>query len=90
MYARTAQYVKSRKDLTEDMIEGLEEIVMDSAKAKAIYDASKSSMGRWTHLTGIMYKRYTHLSLLKTNSMTENYWSNRCCMINIIISYCYI
>lgn len=46
MYARTAQYVKSRKDLTEDMIEGLEEIVMDSAKAKAIYDASKSSMGR--------------------------------------------
>lgn len=45
MYARTAQYVKSRKDLTEDMIEGLEEIVMDSAKAKAIYDASKSSMG---------------------------------------------
>ena len=46
MYARAAQYIKSRKDLTEDMIEGLEEIVMDSAKAKAIFDASKSSMGR--------------------------------------------
>ena len=46
MYARTAQYIKSRKDLTEDSIEGLEEIVMDSAKAKAIYDASKSSMGK--------------------------------------------
>ncbi|XP_073238813.1 nucleolar protein 56-like [Porites lutea] len=45
MYAKTAQYVKSRKDFTEDMLEGLEEIVMDSAKAKAIYDASKSSMG---------------------------------------------
>lgn len=47
MYARVAQYIKSRKDLTEDSIEGLEEIVMDSAKAKAIYDASKSSMGKW-------------------------------------------
>ena len=46
MYARTAQYIQSRKDLTEDKIEGLEEIVMDSAKAKSIYDASKSSMGR--------------------------------------------
>lgn len=48
MYAKTAQYVKSRKDFTEDMLEGLEEIVMDSAKAKAIYDASKSSMGKST------------------------------------------
>ena len=48
MYAKTAQYVKSRKDFTEDMLEGLEEIVMDSAKAKAIYDASKSSMGKLT------------------------------------------
>ena len=45
MYARVAQFVKSRKDLTEDKLEDLEEIVMDSAKAKAIYDASKSSMG---------------------------------------------
>ena len=45
MYARVAQFVKSRKDLTEDSVEGLEEIVMDSAVAKAIYDASRSSMG---------------------------------------------
>lgn len=45
MYAKAAQYIKSRKDFTEDKLEGLEEIVMDSAKAKAIYDASKSSMG---------------------------------------------
>ena len=45
LYAKIAQYIKSRKDLTEDKLEGLEEIVMDEAKAKAIYDASKSSMG---------------------------------------------
>lgn len=50
MYARVAKFVKSRKDLTEDKLEDLEEIVMDSAKAKAIYDASKSSMGEWTNL----------------------------------------
>ena len=27
MYAKVAKYVKSRKDLTEDMLEGLEELV---------------------------------------------------------------
>ena len=36
MYARVTQFVKSRKDLTEDSVEGLEEIVMDSAVAKAV------------------------------------------------------
>ncbi|KAL3863828.1 hypothetical protein ACJMK2_005557 [Sinanodonta woodiana] len=44
-YARVTQYIKNRKELTEDKLEGLEEIVMDSAKAKAISDAAKSSMG---------------------------------------------
>lgn len=44
-YARVAQFIKNRKDLSEDSLEGLEEITMDSAKAQAILDASKSSMG---------------------------------------------
>ena len=35
-----AKYVKSRKDLTEDMLEGLEEILMDSSKAQAVMEAS--------------------------------------------------
>ena len=88
MYARTAQYIKSRKDLTEDMSEGSEEIVMDSAKAKAIYDASKSSMGRWTHLTGIIYKRYIHSrKSAQDKQYDRKLLVNRCCMINIIISY---
>ncbi|XP_028391508.1 nucleolar protein 56-like [Dendronephthya gigantea] len=45
LYARVVKYIKSRKDLTEDKLEGLEEIVEDEAKTKAIYDASRSSMG---------------------------------------------
>jgi nucleolar protein 56 len=45
MYAKVVRIVKNRKELTEDMLEQLEEVVMDSAKAKAIIDASKSSMG---------------------------------------------
>jgi nucleolar protein 56 len=45
LYARVVKYIKSRKDLTEDRLEGLEEIVQDEAKTKAIYDASRSSMG---------------------------------------------
>ena len=46
MYAKVAKFIKSRKDLTEDKLEALEEIVMDEGKAKAIYEASKSSMGQ--------------------------------------------
>ena len=46
MYAKVAKYIKSRKELTEDRLPGLEEIVMDEAKAKGIYDASKMSMGK--------------------------------------------
>jgi len=45
MYAKVAFYIKSRKDFTEASLEGLEEIVMDASKAKAILTASKSSMG---------------------------------------------
>jgi len=45
MYAKVAHFIKNRKDLTEDKLEALEEIVMDSSKARAILDATKSSMG---------------------------------------------
>lgn len=44
-YARVAQFIKDRHTLSEDSLEGLEEIIMDSAKAQAILDASRSSMG---------------------------------------------
>lgn len=45
LYAKVAHFVKDRKSLSEDSLPGLEEIVMDSAKARAIIDASKMSMG---------------------------------------------
>lgn len=45
MFAKVTQVIKDRKTLTQDSLESLEEIVMDSAKAQAIIDASKSSMG---------------------------------------------
>jgi len=45
MYAKCVHYIKSRKDFTEEKLEGLEEIVMDEGKAKAILTAAKSSMG---------------------------------------------
>merc|ERR1739838_38040 len=44
-YARVACFLKSRKDFDSAKVEPLEEIVMDSAKAQAIYDASRMSMG---------------------------------------------
>lgn len=45
LFAKVAQFIKNRKDLSEESLEGLEEIVMDSSKAQAILDASRMSMG---------------------------------------------
>lgn len=45
LFAKVAHYIKDRKSLSQESLEGLEEIVMDSEKAQAIIDASKMSMG---------------------------------------------
>merc|ERR1711864_16348 len=37
--------IKNRKELTQDMVESIENILMDSSRAQAVIDASKSSMG---------------------------------------------
>ncbi|XP_062409573.1 nucleolar protein 56 [Sardina pilchardus] len=44
-YCRMAKLIGNRKELSEENLEAMEEIVMDSAKAQAILDASRSSMG---------------------------------------------
>ncbi|XP_046576907.1 nucleolar protein 56-like [Haliotis rubra] len=44
-YAKVVKFIQSRKDLTEEKSEDLEEIVMDAGKVKAIFDAARSSMG---------------------------------------------
>ncbi|XP_031965263.1 nucleolar protein 56 [Corvus moneduloides] len=45
MYCRVAKFIGNCRELSEESLEGLEEIVMDSAKAQAILEASRSSMG---------------------------------------------
>ncbi|OPJ87200.1 nucleolar protein 56 [Patagioenas fasciata monilis] len=44
-YCRLAKFIGNRRELSEESLEGLEEIVMDGAKAQAILEASRSSMG---------------------------------------------
>ncbi|KAM9236770.1 nucleolar protein 56-like [Leptosomus discolor] len=44
-YCRLAKFIGNRRELSEDSLPGLEEIVMDAAKAQAILEASRSSMG---------------------------------------------
>lgn len=51
-YCRLAKLIRNRKELSEESLEELEEIVMDSAKAQAILDASRSSMGQWGWVGG--------------------------------------
>lgn len=67
MYAKVAKYVKSRKDLTEDMLEGLEEIVLDSSKAQAIMEASRMSMGK-----GVVAMSFVIFFLLCRNGYFSN------------------
>merc|ERR1712112_150706 len=45
LYAKVVKLIKNRKELTADKFEELEAILMDSARAQAVIDASKSSMG---------------------------------------------
>merc|ERR1712130_396877 len=45
LYAKVVKLIKNRKELTQEMFEQLESILMDSARAQAVIDASKSSMG---------------------------------------------
>ncbi|PIO23675.1 hypothetical protein AB205_0105220, partial [Aquarana catesbeiana] len=44
-YCRMAKFIGNRKELSEEKLEDMEEIIMDSAKAQDILDASRSSMG---------------------------------------------
>lgn len=45
MYAKSVRLIKDRKQMTPEITEALEEIVMDSAKVQAIIDSARSSMG---------------------------------------------
>merc|ERR1719495_1321417 len=45
LYAKVVKLVKNRKELTAEKFEELETILMDSSRAQAVIDASKSSMG---------------------------------------------
>ena len=45
MYARVAKFIGNRKELTHEKFEDLEEIVMDSTKVQAIFEAARVSMG---------------------------------------------
>lgn len=46
MYARVAYYVGDRKTLSEDKLEGLEDIILDSTKAQAVIESARMSMGK--------------------------------------------
>lgn len=45
MYAKVAHHIKDRRNLSDESVAELEEILMDSGKASAIVEASKMSMG---------------------------------------------
>lgn len=67
LFAKVAHFVKDRKSLTQESLEALEEIVMDSEKAQAIIDASKMSMGMDISVIDLLNiemfaKRVVHLS----------------------------
>lgn len=57
-YGQCANFIKERTSLKEDSLEKLEEIVMDSAKAQAILDAARMSMGKFLYCEGFSSYSY--------------------------------
>ncbi len=52
-YCKMAKLIGNRKELSEEMLEAMEEITMDSGKAQAILNASRSSMGKSSSLMSL-------------------------------------
>ena len=48
MFAKLTTIIGDRTKLTEEQEPVLEELVMDSAKTRAIFEAAKSSMGKFS------------------------------------------
>jgi len=46
LYCRMAHLIGNRKELSEESLPSLEEVLMDGAKAQAVLEASRSSMGQ--------------------------------------------
>ena len=79
MYARVANFIGSRQDLTAERLSELEDVVQDSAKAQAILEASKVSMGEV-------------LSVGLRTSMDELLWVGMwcCCWFSVSSLWCAI
>ncbi|XP_064465612.1 nucleolar protein 56-like [Ornithodoros turicata] len=45
LYAKATMLIKNRKDLDDECLDKLEELLMDRAKAEAVVEAARSSMG---------------------------------------------
>ncbi|CAB4061303.1 NOP56 [Lepeophtheirus salmonis] len=54
-FARCVKVVKNRKEINDETLEKLEAVLMDSGKAKAIIEASKSSMGMDISIIDLMH-----------------------------------
>lgn len=64
------RFIGSRKNLTEDKLDELEEMVMDSTKAQAILEAAKMSMGECvcTALRSPLTVTHCHFGLYRSVS----------------------
>ena len=83
LYAKAVHFIGTRKNLTEDKLEGLEEIVMDSTKAEAIFEAGKMSMGEGERErddaipTSVLMATFTirvHLSGRQQSALITPHW----------------
>uniref|UniRef100_A0A1I8P1M0 Nop domain-containing protein n=1 Tax=Stomoxys calcitrans TaxID=35570 RepID=A0A1I8P1M0_STOCA len=54
IFAKAAKFIKDRKTLTQDKLEELEKMIMDSTKAQAIIDAAKISMAMDISIVDLM------------------------------------
>ena len=79
-----ARFIGSRKDLTEDKLEEIEELVMDTTKAQAIFEAARVSMGEQIDSTRDQFCKDIEAKKKKKKRL----WSQ--CSFNYLMSIPYL
>lgn len=80
LYAQLVKFIKNKGDLSDEHLEGLEEITADSLKAKQILDAARASMGTdISDIDMINIQQFADrvISLTKYRTSLYNYLCNK-------------
>jgi len=82
LFAKAVKFITDRKQLDEEHLEGLEEILQDAGKAQAVLDAARSSMGmEISPIDMINIERFAN-QVIKLSDFRKKLYSYLCNKVN--------